>query len=259
MNSPHLLYKYRDYHNQYNRRILFNFEIYLPSASMFNDPYEGSIPFKYKKEELTPDNLYLKMREITKFQYPHWSEQQIEEHCWKAKEKDLLNDPNHIEKMRVQNRELIDKTFGILSLTSNYLNYLMWSHYANCHTGFCIGFDTEAVYDTILGTLGPVIYQEDIPKMNLNGDVLEFYIKQLSTKSKVWNYEDEYRIVVDGLARKTISFNKEIIKHIVFGTKMQHSEKLEILDFVQKNKIDCVISELSLDLEKFILNESRVY
>lgn len=46
---PVILYKYRDFHNEYNKRILFNFEIFLPSTTMFNDPYEGSIPFVYNQ------------------------------------------------------------------------------------------------------------------------------------------------------------------------------------------------------------------
>lgn len=256
--TPPILYKYRDLQNSYNRRILFNFEIYLPSTKMFNDPYEGSIPFVYNPEDLTEDNLYIKMRALAKEAYPSWTDTQIDEYCFEAKRKDLLNDPKHMEQMRSENIDKIDAKFGILSLTPKHLNYLMWSHYANCHRGFCIGFDTAALFD-IIGSFGPVIYKKEIPKMNLFGDTVEFYVKQLSTKSDVWSYEDEYRMVLSDAARKTINYHKGIIRKIVLGCKMAQNEKDEIIEFVKKNMIECEISELSLDLEEFKLNEMRIY
>lgn len=259
METPIILYKYRDFHNEYNKRLLFNFEIFLPSTTMFNDPYEGSIPFVYNPEQLTEENLYRKMREVAKYSHPNWTDQQIEEYCFEAKQKDLLNDPKHMEEMRKENIQKIDYKFGIFSLTPIYLNYLMWSHYGNSHRGFCIGFDSQALYDTIGGTMGPVVYQQKIPKMDLFGDTLEFYVKQLSTKSIIWEYEEEYRIVKDGGSKSTVKFDKNIIKHIVLGCKMKHEEKLEIIDFVRNEEIPCSISDLCLNLETFKLDESIIY
>ncbi|EON79024.1 hypothetical protein ADIS_0441 [Lunatimonas lonarensis] len=260
MKTPSILYKYRDYHNEYNKRILFNFEIFLPSTTMFNDPYEGSIPFVYNPEDLTEENLYIRMRQLAKEENPKWSDTEIEEYCYEAMKKDLLNDPKHLEEQRLENIRKIDATFGILSLTPKYLNYLMWSHYGNSHRGFCIGFDSQDLFNEIGGTIGPVVYQRQIPKMDIFGGPLEFYIKQLSTKSEIWQYEDEYRIVKADGSRETICYDKKIIRKIVLGCKMTQSEKQEIIDFVIKNEINCVISELSLDTEsEFKLNELRIY
>ncbi|MHA7128632.1 DUF2971 domain-containing protein [Algoriphagus namhaensis] len=259
MKTPDVLYKYRDFHNEYNKRILFNFEIFLPSTTMFNDPYEGSIPFIYNPKDPTDENLYIKMREVAKYTYPDWSDQQIEEYCFEAKQKDLLNDPKHMKEQLLENRRKIDETFGILSLTPKYLNYLMWSHYGNSHKGFCIGFDSEALFETIEGSIGPVDYQEEIPKMDLFGDTMEFFVKQLSTKSKVWEYEEEYRIVKADGSKTTVQIDKNIIKHIVLGCKMKHEEKVEIIEFAISEKIPCIISELKLNLETFKLDESIVF
>jgi hypothetical protein len=226
---------------------------------MFNDPYEGSIPFVYHPDQLTEENLYIKMRYLAKKENPNWSNTQIDEYCFKAKQKNLLNDPKHIEQMRLDNIREIDAKFGILSLTPKHLNYLMWSHYGNSHTGFCIGFDSTQLFETIGGTFGPVMYQKDIPKMDLFGDTLEFYIKQLSTKSKAWEYEEEFRIVkLDG-SKETIKYDKNIIRKIVLGYKMIQKDKYEIIEFIIKNEIECEVSELSLDLDEFKLTEMRIY
>lgn len=229
MKIPPILYKYRNFHNSYNKRILFNFEIFLPSTTMFNDPYEGSIPFVYDPKQLTEENLYIKMRALAKERFPDWTETEIDEYCYQAKQKDLLNDPKHMEQMQQENIQKIDAKFRILSLTPKPLNYLMWSHYANCHRGFCIGFDSNDLFDTIGGSLGPVNYQKYIPKMNLFGNALEFHIKQLSTKSDVWDYEEEFRIVKAGGSKETIIYHKNIIRNIVLGCRMLQEKKMKLL------------------------------
>lgn len=78
---PSILYKYRDYQNEWNYRTLFNLEIYLPSTSQFNDPYEGSIPFTYDPEDITPENIFKKLRALAIEKHPDWDEKQIQEYC----------------------------------------------------------------------------------------------------------------------------------------------------------------------------------
>ena len=60
---PKTLYKYRIWdevgqEKQLSRRILTDNEVYLASPDQFNDPFDGSLPFKYNKEELTKDDSY---------------------------------------------------------------------------------------------------------------------------------------------------------------------------------------------------------
>lgn len=128
----------------------------MASTSMFNAPYEGAIPFVYELDDQTPKNIFIKMYELAKYDYPDWNDTQIHEYCFEGQQKDLLHDETHIERKNEKNRQDIDKSFGIMSLTIHPLNYLMWSHYANSHKGFCIGFDTDLLEETINGTLSPV-------------------------------------------------------------------------------------------------------
>lgn len=186
---PEILYKYRDYSNEYNRKTLFNFELFLASTSMFNDPYEGAIPFVYE-EDLTPDNVFKKLYELAKHDNPEWDETQIHEFCFNAQRDDLMHDEVYVDRFNEQNRIEIDKSFGILSLTIHPTNYLMWSHYGNSHNGFCLGFDKTILYETVDGSISPVKYDTELPKLKLFGDAFDFHLKQLCTKSKVWEYED---------------------------------------------------------------------
>ena len=68
-NIPQPLYKYRVWEEpckekQFSRRLLTDNEVYLASADQFNDPFDGTLPFKYPKKELTPENIFLKLHPL---------------------------------------------------------------------------------------------------------------------------------------------------------------------------------------------------
>jgi hypothetical protein len=256
---PEIVFKYRDYSNEYNKKTLFDFELFLSSVSNFNDPYEGEIPFVYEPEDLIPENIFLKLREMAIQLHPDWTEKQIQQFCYDGQQKDLLNDEAHVERENAKHRDLIDKTYGILSLATNPMNYLMWSHYAKSHKGFCIGFDTEILNKTIKGSFGPVDYQDNIPKLRLFEDIIEFFVKQFSTKSKIWEYENEYRLVKHSAANKTYKYSKEMIKQIYLGCKLSFKAKNEIINFAKDHSLKCEIYDLDRDKEVFKLNSTRVY
>ncbi len=60
--APEILYKYRDYTNDFNKKTLFEFELFLSTTTIFNDPYEGLIPFSYNPKSLTQEKIYSKLQ-----------------------------------------------------------------------------------------------------------------------------------------------------------------------------------------------------
>ena len=90
-------------------------------------------------------------------------------------------------------REMAEK-FGILCFSRNWRNPVLWSHYADRHTGMCLGFE---VRDTLLMD---IIYTETRPVLtdgntlkpgDLSPQVAE---RLLSTRFRDWSYEDEVRV-----------------------------------------------------------------
>lgn len=97
------------------------------------------------------------------------------------------------------------------------INTTMWSHYAENHTGFCVKYSTKSVDTVHIGDiincgLFPVIYTSRVPKLTLNdfkklkwsGDnlllvpsVMKKAYKTLITKSQFWNYEKEWRLIIN--------------------------------------------------------------
>lgn len=254
---PKTLFKYRDYDNEYNRKSLFNFELYFPSANRLNDPYEGAIPFRYNPDELTQENIFLKQYYVCKNENPDWDEEQIHEFCYNNK--DNIFDPENLEKLDELNRATVIRDFGILSLTDDPMNYLMWSYYAKSHTGFCIGYDTVQLFNTSKATLSQVGYTDKIPKHSLDEEIAVFHQKQLSTKGKFWAHESEYRLIRMKGANSSLKIDPKIISHIYFGCNMKEKIRFEIIDFAKKHLDHANIYELSLDQSFFKLNDSKIF
>ncbi|MEI8614923.1 DUF2971 domain-containing protein [Shewanella sp. PP-He15 brown] len=108
---------------------------------------------------------------------------------------------------------------GVVCFTTESENYLMWSHYAKSHTGFCIGFDDE-ILDTIESyqAKGPVEYSNEVPEFKYYSQTVEdFYKVVFFNKSTSWAYEKEFRVVTDRCGIK--KFNKSLIKEIIIGCK----------------------------------------
>lgn len=103
---------------------------------------------------------------------------------------------NHFERNR-------DKTW-LCSLSKNYDSLLMWSYY-NCHKGVCIGIDLEKA-DKYLSRIWGLIhlgykkfevqYKDIIEKPDFFKRKEDLWSYQLSTKGKVWEHEQEVRLVI---------------------------------------------------------------
>ena len=164
------------------------------------------------------------------------------------------------------------ESLGILSLTEKYDNLLMWAHYAENHKGFVIGFDGENDFfhhkhseDDELRHIRKVQYSEERPNIQLNiiDDMADIFL----TKSKEWEYEQEWRMLERMLdANKTIqkndeaiclfSFPAECVKEVILGCRMLPSIRREIIDYlVSDEQYSAVkIYEAGIDEKEFKLN-----
>ncbi len=105
--------------------------------------------------------------------------------------------PRIIPELRRRLSDLINRTVGILSLTEVPDDLLMWSHYADGHRGFVIGFDSNHEFfnapggerDNIVG-LKKVEYSSNRPGVSwLDLSATEAFL----IKSSHWEYEREWR------------------------------------------------------------------
>src|ERR1700739_1359306 len=159
---PDILYKYRDWTNEYHRELLLNRELYFSSANQFNDPFDAALPFKYNESQLTDDNIFLKHIQLLKFQQPGKTDGEYHSIAYEQQRKGLLKDYVYRESLTDITIENINKKFGIVSLTGESNNFLMWSHYSNSHSGLCIGFDKHILFQQV-HSFEPVTSSDDFP------------------------------------------------------------------------------------------------
>ena len=84
---------------------------------------------------------------------------------------------------------------GLLCLSKNWDNLLLWSHYGDSHTGICLGFDISDNRDSEASL--DVLYQPNLLQIrclqDLNFDLVN---RLLRTKHECWSYEQEVRMIV---------------------------------------------------------------
>ncbi len=134
-----------------------------------------------------------------------------------------FNDPFdccHDEKIRLA---FIGTAMGCFSAINS--SVLMFSHYANNHTGLCIGFDKDRLLASLCASnsplradLRPVHYLAKMPKLRL-----ATHIAILATaKHDIWSYEQEHRLFMIDADDKPVpsasfEFDRSAISEVLFG------------------------------------------
>jgi len=116
----------------------------------------------------------------------------------------------------------------IVSLSRDPNNTLMWSHYANGHSGVAIGVDVNRKkYD-----VREVLYRDNLFNLEYHDEYINLNVAKniLSHKLSAWSYENEERIFVeDG---KHFAYVE--VKEIILGSKMSNQDQGFIRNLVSK-------------------------
>jgi len=209
-------------------------------------------------EQLTEDKVFMKYYITTKREHPDWTEDQIHEHCFEYQRRGLFKDEEHLEGVRADIKRQMNELNGIVSLTTERNNFLMWSHYSRSHSGFVVGFDKYALFNQAQGALGPVTYQDDLPLIDLFEVPQIMFQKLLSTKSRVWDYENEYRLRKSNFARRTLVLEPETFSEIIFGCQMSFKRKQALMKLISSNFPQAKVYETSLHDGKFELETYQI-
>src|SRR5215469_2660517 len=84
----------------------------------------------------------------------------------------------------------ICRRYRVYCLTERPESALMWSHYAEGHTGICLEFDAE---NLPFGAATQVVYRSQYPVY----DVVTVGYEPLVDKSEDWAYEREWRLIAE--------------------------------------------------------------
>ncbi|NOQ26876.1 MAG: DUF2971 domain-containing protein [Bacteroidales bacterium] len=249
-----IIYKYVN--NADGLRILSENTLKFSSPHDFNDPfdcYEELIKFDLTKEcvEYFVESGSLILTEEDK----------------KLTSVELLE---KLEKVYdFENSVLKDIFFNLKSelwiscFSKKYNEILMWSHYADKHKGFCIGFNLDGLAETFDFILSEVNYPEKFTKVDYCANPKKALEHFVSTKAKNWIYEEEIRLrtnkenikFIDNTVKGITKISPNSISEIHIGNKNELTD-CELNDIVSKYGDKSIqIKRMELDENDFSLKE----
>lgn len=248
---PHSLFKYRSCSAEHIDAFKAD-KIYAASADKFNDPYDTLVRYdidgisKFLDAFASPAGWELLKCFFSKgIEIPNEYKKALPEEFWESLKSKVLaaadfkSVEGEIENNKQQLVSSISTWFPILSLlgkrfctmacfSEDIRSILMWSHYADSHKGFALEYDFRPTLKSPLSNvyLYPVIYS------NKRYDASEYLmwaflflmgiktpipdalssIKAALYKSKLWEYEKEWRMIEAG-ARNPLQSSTSIIKY----------------------------------------------
>lgn len=225
---PKTVFKYRNWESDFDKKIILHQEIFIPSPDSFNDPYDCRIPVNYE---------LLKTDKKIAEKYFHFLIQKHFSHLNKLDRKnkflELKNDPKfqdvkYLNSLKETSIDELHKILGIYCVTAVNDNILMWSHYANNHSGFCVGFDSTKLFNYFSGGR-EIDYRNKFPNISPLEPLEKRMLYQDYIKASFWNYEIEYRLIKSNFSNKVLKLEKDVITHIIMGHKMNNSQRSDLI------------------------------
>lgn len=257
---PAKLYKYRNT-REFTETIFVSNEVYFASPEKFNDPFDGGFRILCDGEQNQWVSESQALRVIRE-EHPEWKpEEQAEavrqavaiihtdrrEDLRRIFETKLANDTNHIA--------------GVLSLSAQNDNILMWSHYADKHKGICIEFRTDIVHSPFARAM-PVVYDDEYPRFDLHEVVMNEELRSsaawMLTKSPLWEYEKEWRVLDFEMGNGVQAFPAECISGVVLGCRTPANERRKVERWVASLSHDVALYEAKQSRTHFRLSIDRI-
>lgn len=128
----------------------------------------------------------------------------------------------------------VDKS-GIFSLSTSPFEELLWSHYANSHSGYCVKYNLEKLIQFENKRREKIVVKyENRPSSYTLADFLGakdvslVLQKLLGIKSKSWTYESEVRLICDPSGKH--EYDYRAVEAIYFGIRAEDSSKRKVME-----------------------------
>jgi len=149
--------------------------------------------------------------------------------------------------LEAQHAQNFKRSVKACSFSTRVDSVLMWSHYANCHQGFCIEYDLSAVpySNWVSRFMYPVIYSDrpfdatsyftKAPQGGAN--ILRLNLAAL-IKSEDWAYEKEWRILIsNGFMEKAGPIAMPTPTTVYLGSHISQEDQRQIEEICRRKKI----------------------
>ncbi len=251
------LFKYRPVlHPEYNPlHLIEQNKMRFSSPASFNDPFDCKVPIDFSQSSISKLKVYYRNLLLIP-SGDHFTTMEAND----IVEKDFKqNSREIIENGLAENLRNNIEQYGIFSFSSNHDSILLWSHYADKHRGFCVGFSRKKVFTWLKHKNDKLIsdcdtkYFGDIEQIRYpddneypNWDFINcFYLNDggsiiqnvFLTKSKHWEYESEERIIYIHGANEIVQYPDELIGSVLMGCETQIEHKATIVSILKEKEL----------------------
>ena len=237
-------------------RIFTEGELYFSRPRDFNDPWDCRPVFN--KSALDDPAYY--------DQVVSWiikTGQSRKVHLSKKQQHQLRTDrkllESIIDELTSEMGKDIQNRYRVYCLSPHPDSVLMWAHYGASCRGVCLEFSVEN--DLFCGAL-PVTYTDSYPVFDVAATDADANLQLLLTKSAVWSYEDEFRVIVsehpfvfpnvpmtkDGL----LDLPKGSLRSVIVGTEMPNADRKVIRMLVSTSGWDTMLKVASLVPDRYV-------
>ncbi|MDR3681235.1 MAG: DUF2971 domain-containing protein [Flavipsychrobacter sp.] len=212
--SEKLIFKYLPI-NVYTLQTIVNNELHFTSPQDFNDPRDSKFKLKVSAEIDGVINFYNSLNLSSEEKAKKISRYYLDN-------KEFFND------IETEFNTRLKKETGVTCFSERNDNALMWSHYADKHTGICLMFEWEKHASFFMGY--KVQYKNTIPEVYYSGNGLFETGNIILTKLAHWSYEQEVRSVIklDNGTNHLAAFDPKALKGIIYGERASKVDKKTI-------------------------------
>lgn len=211
--------------------VLANRTLCWSAPETFNDPFEFKSPFALGFEWEEVEELFYKelSRIVTQLADPWLASPDenpaaqaimLTRDLYRGRDPNLVIDnirpgyPEMLERWKrgaeedEQKWNLWKRQYRVLCLAGEPDNILMWSHYARNHAGMVFAFEPKLELDSAFLAARPVFYSREVPTAGRLAQFIKYvtgqwqkpdntgaFEKSAFTKSLLWGYENEWRIL----------------------------------------------------------------
>lgn len=208
------------------REIVVESKLWLSSPIDFNDPFEMAALFIAKG---TLAEKQERFNNLAKGQGLRWKERKkaVREMMTRKNEEfaRIANDSHGRQMAKV----------GVISFGGDARSMLMWSHYAQDHTGICLQFERAKDPYAFLRAL-PMEYSDDYPVINWIDE--RAFRERMGTillqKHIGWQYENEHRIAIPNGAHRHLEFKPEALTGIIVGCRASDETVQSVKQLLQE-------------------------
>jgi len=236
-NAPSTIYKFRSWSDLYHQRLLTHRQIWFAHPFTLNDPLDVRPDIAINLAEVQSPAFFAKLLASVNFKHPWLNNDRdrnvVAENHWQHLKL-------HPDEVLANRREYLatEKNFdpyGIFSTGINPLSQKLWREYADNYNGYCIGFNTLALWRQLNCHYGPVYYSDTPLPYSFLNQTFEENKKALFTKKTIWQEEEEFRFLTAGIgghSKRLHIFTADTVWKFFLGGNLSPQNEAEIMDLI---------------------------